>query len=462
MYDFDWDGEQEDGDENDGQVLFQASEPTADPVGIDTPGALAPTSDWANFGVYNGNFRIGPPDPSAALDETTSTSGSNFVPGWRFVRSSNSNIAGWHTRNASAPSGSNISFQFSSGAAGDEAYYEQIIDVGGSRRQWVADLVRSVAEAGTGNTGTFTFEQRLQYLDTDGSIVGMPGEQSVSGTVAAGGLRILTDTPDTASQRPPGNTRFLRVRLIAKRGGAANSATGTVAVTDVRRDRTTARIRLLDDTSPQTYGPADIYQSDGDLVVYPQGVGSTSGAGVLKVTGRLAMLSLAGHPSAPPSGYYQIFPVGTGTDADEAYYETSAGAERLLTRQLVPIHFVAVNVPASATTIMELSDNAAGAGNGRTEIPWAGSIVGVSYRTSTSLSAGQLSIRPTVASTEVWTAFDLTSSSAAADSATQGVGTDDFSAGQNVGINLVANGSFAPTTLDVTCVLWIAVKYDGT
>ena len=44
---------------------FPASEPGAQQEGVDAPGFFSATSDFMNGGVYNGTFRLGPPQSAS-------------------------------------------------------------------------------------------------------------------------------------------------------------------------------------------------------------------------------------------------------------------------------------------------------------------------------------------------------------------------------------------------------------
>lgn len=239
--DFEWDGETIDDGEGENVKIIPTAEPSGNQgTGIDAPGLLSATTDFVNFGVFNGNFRLGPPDPSQDIDVATSTTGSNFMPGWRFIQSSNTNITASQVRNASAPSGSNLRFTVASGAAADEAYAEQIVDIGGNRQGGFPDLVRAFVSSNAGS-GTFRARLAVQYLTTDGAITGMPTEQVDTADVAAATtteLSILATTDSVA----PTTARYLRIRMGVLRGGAATGATGSLNVFEVRRTNRVSRM----------------------------------------------------------------------------------------------------------------------------------------------------------------------------------------------------------------------------
>lgn len=401
MYDFDWDGETIVLGDDEGQSLTLPEEPTHNQQGVSAPGSLDAFTDFSNFGVFNGNFRKGPPDPTANLDVASSTSGSNFMPGWRFIQSSNTNVTAKQIRDAASPSGSNLRFAFASGAATDAAYVEQTIDIGGGRYRHVGDLIRAVGVLVTG--ANVAIRVYCQYLSTDGSIAGMPAEKIVA-TVGTSGSA-STDYSVAAATVPPSNARYLRVRAEASR--ISGTAAASVDLIEVRRDRGYP-FHVIDDLEAG-FVPGIIYQTQGRPEVT---VPAESNIGM-------------------PLGY-----------------------------QLVPLTFVQNDVPAATTAVMPLSDLTM---PGFMGMPWGGSIVGMSYRfdNATPLTAGTASLKAQVNGANVWTAHSLTTSSAQNDEATQAIGTDTFVAGDTVGVELSTGGAYAPTTRELAVTLWLAISYDG-
>lgn len=393
---------------------LETVDPNAAQEGVDSPGPQAGWTDLINFGVYNGNFRLGPPQSASNIDVASSVIGSNFVPGWRFVQASNATITAQVVRNAATPSGSNFRFVFTNAAVNDEAFIEQIVDVGGSQPGIMSNIVRTAHDQDL--TSETARVLSLQYLTADGTIVGMPPEVTVV-TVSA---RILASAEEDSSgyYTPPG-ARYLRIRAGAK--VLAGPTTRNVNLYEVRRERGGGTARLIDvDTSSS----------------------ATAVTLMNKGNETIARINTNG----------DILGIGAG------------GSVRLLSRQLIAIPFVLLNVPTNATTEMQIADNALGLGTPRIQMGWGGDIVGLHYRMSTDITAGgasALRIQATVAGSSVWTAHTLTTSSAQFDTATQDLGTDTFTASQNLGVQVVTSGTFAPTSLDLVCLLFVALKYDG-
>ena len=81
---------------------------------------------------------------------------------------------------------------------------------------------------------------------------------------------------------------------------------------------------------------------------------------------------------------------------------------------------------------------------------------------SAGLSAGSLIIQPTKSGASVWDAFTLTSSSAAVDATSQAPDTDTFVNTNALGVQVVADASYAPATLELDVILWLLIDYAGT
>lgn len=394
-------------------------EPTGQQQGTDVPGPRGAWTDLINFGVYNGNFRAGPPDPSANLDLASSTAGSNFVPGWRFVQSSNTTITAQVRQIAGAGAGSNIRFTAGVGVAtGHASFLEQVIDIGGSAVGDNGNLIR-LTSATNGSMNGLRIDLAAQYLAADGSLVGMPAErvqQAAIGSTTPASVDVAADV-----NPPPANARYLRVRAIVKSAPGGGTVAGDwLDIYDIRRDRALVNLRMPD-ISRSTNGLYDVRMSGSNLLWQPAHV--TSGGAAL-------------------------------------------GERRLLNYQLVAIPFSLVNIPASATTGLQMwGDTALALGTPRIGTPWPGAIVGMSYRLSAIPTAGgatALRVQATVGGVNVWDAFTIpgTGGTLTAENTIPPT-LDEFTAGQQLGVQVVTSGTYAPTTSEIAVLLWVALKYDG-
>jgi hypothetical protein len=394
--------------------FLEELEPVATQQGIDVPGSRSGFTDFINFGVYNGNFRVGPPQSASNIDLASSASGSNFLPGWRWVVESGDATAK-HQADALgiSSSGSNVVIIGSTGSA----YFEQIIDIGGSAVQDTGGFVRLNVNPPSVTTIAPVLSVRTQYLNAAGTTTGMPSERVASVTLTGSFTPYSFDGGSEVD--PPGSTaRYLRLRIAA-----TFYEYGAVTLLDVRRDRAPSNLRLPDRAAATNkrsgLGLYDVYQSASNLFWQP----SSTTAG------------------------------------------TTTG-KRLLNYQLVPIPFSLVNIPSNATTDMQLwGDTALALATPRIGVPWASAIVGASYRLSAIPSAGganALAIRVQVGGSTVWTPFTIAGSGGAiSNEASQAVTADELTAGQQIGVVVDTSSTYAPTTADIAVVVWVAVKYDG-
>lgn len=392
-------------------------EPSAAQEGIDVPGSRSAFTDFINFGVYNGNFRVGPPQSLSNLDVATSTSGSNFLPGWRFVQSSNTTITAKIVQSGGVGSGSNVRFTAQAGiASGHASYLEQIIDIGGSSVGDIGNLVRLAMRKNVLGPGLgLGLTVAAQYLAADGTTVGMPAEVTSSlapSTSPTGG--------DVAMEAdaPPANARYLRLRSIVD-GRAGTVANDWLDILEIRRDRALPNLRMPD-LSRSTNGLYDVRMSGSNLLWQPS---STT--------------------------------AGTTT------------TKRLLNYQLVPLVFTGVNIPANATTNLDMPGDATlNLATPRIGLPWASSIVGMSYRLSaipTAGGTGALKLIVQVGGSNLWNpAFSINGSGGALSNETSvAPETYNVASGGQIGVVATTTATYAPTTAEIVVVVWLAVKYDG-
>lgn len=117
---------------------------------------------------------------------------------------------------------------------------------------------------------------------------------------------------------------------------------------------------------------------------------------------------------------------------------------------VVPLHFGAIDVPNSAGT-------AAAYPTGTTEyiMPWSGSVIGISANSNADYTGGTLTFNPTIDGAED-TDLGVTLSDTV-QRATAKVDADKvrFAAGARLGVEWSKTGTVAPTTTDVTLILWV-------
>ena len=79
-----------------------------------------------------------------------------------------------------------------------------------------------------------------------------------------------------------------------------------------------------------------------------------------------------------------------------------------------------------------------------------GSVTGIVVRSNAARSAGTLTVEVTVAGAGTGLTAVLDGSNTTAKATTQDVGTDTFTAGQEIGVRVTTDGSWAPTTADIS------------
>jgi hypothetical protein len=431
---------------------FPAQEPSAQQQGVDAPGFFSSTSDFMNGGVYNGTFRIGPPQSASNIDVASSLIGSNFVPGWRFVQSSNTAITGLHQRNTASPSGSNFRFVYASGAASDEAFIEQLIDITGTAVKATDAYRLTVLPTGQ----DWPVELRVQYLTVDGAITG--GEGVITGTPTAGTKKSIVLVAD-----PPTNAKYARLRaLTARGGGISTSATGSVDVLEVKRDRPATQVSVTDQSDPDTYTPGYMYQYSGDVVVRTTGSGSvvhnytTYPAG----TGH-ASSSSGGDINA--NGWINIHGFYDNGQAEKYTFTNSTGGSNLLLGwSIMPIYLSRTNVGANVTNA-RLAFPTEAAGPQFFGIPFPTHLVGITIAHNGTITAGNVVVDITSGLTGTVIINDLctfTSTSATEFRFTYEVGEHQFAAGVSPGIAITSTG-LAPTTVDFAAILFLATPVTG-
>lgn len=235
------------------------AEPTMDRGTGADPGFAASFESNIKRGGYNFDFRAGPPDPSANIDPESSVSGSNFMPHWRFVQSSNTNITAKQVRDTASPSGSNLRFTFVSGNASDEAFMEQIVYVGGDREGLMGDALRFGTISSVNSK--FVALVDAQYLTVDYANTG--NSQSDSVTTATGFLSVGVFGCNN-HRNAPTNARWLRVRLRVKRSALATD-TGSVDFIDGRHWNYHAFGNWYADQTSSTNGPALVGMAAGSI-----------------------------------------------------------------------------------------------------------------------------------------------------------------------------------------------------
>ena len=119
------------------------------------------------------------------------------------------------------------------------------------------------------------------------------------------------------------------------------------------------------------------------------------------------------------------------------------------------VQFVSVNLPASGNQQGKFDSDLSN--SGRIVMPYAGSIVAVSFRLSSNRTAGTFTCKPLINGVTVAPTVNITT--ATADGVvTQAEGTTDFAAGATLGVEFTTNAPATPVPQDVYAIIWIIFR----
>src|SRR3990167_1204537 len=182
-------------------------------------------TEFILYGVWNGSFSLGPSLGSNC--EIASNDELRRLPYWTGpVSVSGGSITCSWVADAASPSGHNLRFTVTAGAASDETYIEQIVPVGGSRTRQTGDSIRLLIYREFG-AATFRAVVNPQYLTAAGATTGGVVESTEDLIADATGYWIHSFVGGTENS-PPADARSVRVRIgIRRAGGAGTSDTGT-------------------------------------------------------------------------------------------------------------------------------------------------------------------------------------------------------------------------------------------
>ena len=427
--------------------FLQPLEPTAQQQGIDAPGFYSGTSDFINGGVYNGTFRIGPPQTASNLDVASSLAGSNFAPGWRFVQSSNTAITAAQVQNSAAPAGSNLRFTFGAGAANDEAYIEQLVDITGSAVS-SREAYRLTAAA---SDAALEVTTQVQYLRADGVITGSPQElTTVPFSPPASQTTVLNATGAT-------NAKYARLRVIVRRGAASTTGGKTIDLLEVRRDRPASQLSLSDINSPATYAAGRAYQYDGSLMLSGTG-GAVVTNGLSLPAGNVAPTPALGDFNVTSSQAVNVYGLYSNSLAQKFTFTTSTGGSNLLLGwAMMAITASNNNTPANVTEALSIPNPASSAVSIR--LPFPAHVVGLSLRKAGAVHTGGTAEIEVTKNGNILidNAYTFTTANEANYAVAYTVGQYEFSAQDVFQIRVNTSAAWAPTTQDLTAVVYLMV-----
>lgn len=90
------------------------------------------------------------------------------------------------------------------------------------------------------------------------------------------------------------------------------------------------------------------------------------------------------------------------------------------------------------------------------EMPWAGSIVGISILSNDSRTAGSCIVDATINGVATGLQAILNASNADHHSAVQAIAVDAFSAGDRIGVDITTDAGWLPVTADIVVVVYVS------
>jgi hypothetical protein len=139
--------------------------------------------------------------------------------------------------------------------------------------------------------------------------------------------------------------------------------------------------------------------------------------------------------------------------------------ERIIAKgQIFPLVFMQDDVAASQTdvqlTIVQEDDAAANQSINGVIMPFAGSIVGISWKLSAAGTAGVFTIGPTIGGTEQ-SSLTQTVGTAASGRAVVPRDSVKFAAGDELGAEITTDGSWDGTSSDLAVWVWVLANVEG-
>lgn len=317
-------------------------------ISSDTTGSASGDAftEFIQYGVFNGSFSFGP-----AVGSNVDIDGSNDfkrLPYWTGpVSVSGGSITAQWVTDSNSPSGYNLRFTVNAGAAGDEAYFEQIVPIGGTRTQSINHIARANIYRVVATSNLMVGYVSIQYLNaslaTTGSLV------TGQSTLAADATSYFTITNVTNGTT---TARYLRIRIGVSRGTANATDTATIDFTDVRVDPSHVYALISDNTAPASNVVSLISQASGILKL------NAAGGAVLWIDGPqhaiyperastvLWIPRALSVPGTPATNFHAIY----AKLADGLLYSKDDGGNEYLLASL-PTATGALTLPTSGTGV---------------------------------------------------------------------------------------------------------------
>jgi hypothetical protein len=211
-------------------------------------------------GVANGDFAITP------VDSEGNITADNALPYWTFT---DVNSAGAITcaivTDASAGSGNVLRWSVAaSTVSGKSAKLTRFVPVSASRTR-AFSFSGAVSITGATSTANITFSHSIQFYKQDQATT--TGSLTTYGPFAWSLLTGTRSTTNTVSA--PSDAAFALVTITIATTATSPASASTIDVTEVQMIRGTEITLFSEATTPATYAPAIMYQSNGNLNIYP-------------------------------------------------------------------------------------------------------------------------------------------------------------------------------------------------
>lgn len=368
-------------------------------------------ADYLAMGLYNASFFMSPPRPDLPIGED------NAMPYWRTGGASTSPME-WR-QEALVPSGTEvIRLTGTAVANGDDVYIEQIVPVrgfAGTDALWAR--VTANGNANVANSASVLVYVRVSFFTAAGVAVGDDREDTIDTLtlLTAGDYDILAAYNSTTSARYiPSTASFARVRFGLRSTVAIASAVNII------------------------FNSARVFRST-DLMLFNAPSSLTGAIAGVRWNGTRKAIE-AVKPEEPRDISYTFSP------------------------SVVAIPFSFLNLAAGATNELQLWDVAVAQPTPYMDMAWRGSVIGISYRISGARSGGTFNVRARSATGTVYLETGALGTGAALTGSVRDTisnATNSFAAGVAIGCSVVTTAAHAPTTLEISVLVYVALEVTG-
>lgn len=318
-------------------------------------------------GLDNHNFREAPADPSVQIDDIH-----NKLPGWTTNGVAAGSIGSPVYAIADAASGSGYVIRVSRGATLAYTYIDQISTIASSRAlSWTISPVATFTNR-SANTATIEIFLFSEFLKSDGvTLTGTSNTTSVSLATMGAGTYDLQGRPN-GTMVVPSDAQFIHVRAGIQAGaGATNFTTGSADLTEVRLQvGSSTAVAVTDGTAPGTYGPGEMYETNGALIVAANQGGVSGATPYLELDGATGAAWLIASSAGVDkslvridggnNGNINLVPAGSGSIIVEATAKLKAGSGTPEGNVTAPVGSIYLRTNGGAGTTFYVKESGSG------------------------------------------------------------------------------------------------------